>query len=120
MSSDNFENIPRTLCLYCDTAFNEGEFRVFCDNECHENYTHQQRAGFLKKIDAILRRNWAILCELLGTNTKMEIDKWELMLMDYNFCYHTHCRITENGTIVYYCYDYSVTVTESICHVWLE
>jgi hypothetical protein len=119
MSYDD-EDIPYPACLFCNTSFVEGEYRSFCDNDCRENYNNrQQRIGFLKKIDTILRRNWDILNELLGTNKEMEIDKWELMLKDYNFCYHTHSR-SDNGKTIFYCYDYSFTVTENICHVWLE
>lgn len=119
MSYDD-EDIPYPACLFCDTPFMEEEYRSFCNNECRENYNNrQQRIVFLKRIDTILRRNWDILNELLGTSSEMEIDKWDLMLKDYNFCYHTHSR-TENGKTIFYCYDYSFTVTDSNCHVWIE
>jgi predicted nucleic acid-binding Zn ribbon protein len=120
MSYDD-EDIPHPACLFCDTPFSEEEYRSFCNNECRENYNNrQQRIGFIKRIDTILRRNWDILNELLGANTEMEINNWELILKDYNLCYHTHCRITEQGTIIYYCYDYSFIVTENVCKVCLE
>lgn len=119
MSNDDFENIPRSSCLYCDSPFDEAEYRVFCDNDCKSSYNQMQRTKFLEKINTILKRNWDVLKEHLGTNSEMEIDKWELMLKDFNFCYHTHSRTEKNKTI-FYCYDYSFTLTDNTCLVSLE
>lgn len=120
MSIDNENSGTHKECLLCGTAFSRKSKKKFCSDECSEIYFGEHKEDSLKKINQILKRNWEILKEVLGKNTAVEIDILALQLKDFNFCFHTHHRITANGKGIFYCYDYSFSITGSICIVCVE
>jgi predicted nucleic acid-binding Zn ribbon protein len=120
MSIDDENSGTHKECLFCNQPFSKKSKKEFCSKDCREYYFQIHKEDSLKKINQILKRNWEILKEVLGKNTVIEIDILALQLKDFNFCFHTHHKITANGKGVFYCYDYSFSVNGSMCVVSIE
>lgn len=68
-------------CLDCGTILRGRSDKKFCDDQCRSHYNNQIKAGMqsaMKPVNAILRKNHAILSRLCPEN-KIRIRKDDLL-----------------------------------------
>jgi len=97
-------------CLDCGTILRGRSDKKFCDDQCRSHYNNQIKAGMqsaMKPVNAILRKNHAILSRLCPQH-KTRIKKDDLLKNGFNPDYHTHLHHTQNGNTYYFCYEYGV------------
>lgn len=97
-------------CLDCGTILRGRSDKKFCDDQCRSHYNNQIKAGMqsaMKPVNAILRKNHAILSRLCPQH-KTRIKKDDLLKNGFNPDYHTHLHETQNGNTYYFCYEYGV------------
>lgn len=102
-------------CLDCGTLLRGRADKKFCDDQCRSNYNNQIKAGSasaLRPVNAILRKNHAILTRLC-TGNKVRLKKDELLRYGFDLTYHTHLYNTQNGNTYYFCYDYGYLKLEN-------
>lgn len=80
---------PERLCCVCDKPFYGRSDKVFCDGHCKNRY-HSDVRKHTKSASAvnvkILRKNYAILCGLLGSPCeKYVVKKLKLKELGFNF-----------------------------------
>jgi len=81
--------------------------KKFCSDQCRSTYFHRARPEeytYVKRINAILRKNWRILCEY-PASAKKPIHATELRLQGFDFGHFTSCDIDKDGLRRYYCYN---------------
>lgn len=94
-------------CPECGTSIRGRADKKFCSDQCRSTYFHRVRPeeyAYVKRINAILRKNWRILCEFPVTDKK-PIHATELKLRGFDLGYFTSCEIDKDGLRWYYCYN---------------
>ncbi len=95
-------------CLDCASPLRGRTDKKFCDDQCRSNYNNRLKAGAspaLRQVNAILRKNHAILTRLCS-KSKIRLKKDDLLRNGFDLTYHTHLYNTRNGNTYYFCYDY--------------
>ena len=95
-------------CLDCGSVLRGRTDKKFCDDQCRSNYNNHLKADAstaLRQVNAILRKNHAILTRLC-TADKIKLKKDDLLRCGFDPSYHTHLYHTQNGNTYYFCYDY--------------
>lgn len=98
-------------CATCDKELHGRADKKFCDDQCRTMFNNQSKPRdslVVKNINAILRKNKAILEQILSTypdknTTRISLKK--LNDLHFNFSYSTHQLNTKNGVYIF-CYEY--------------
>jgi len=96
-------------CKICAKSIKGRSDKLFCSSICKNVYHKKLR--YATKIAAIeingyLKRNYAILSELLGNNkTQIKIYRNQLEKKKFRFKYHTHFHINSKNKTFFYIYD---------------
>ena len=86
----------RTDMIFCS---------VGCKNHYHKNVRYISKTAAIE-INGYLKRNYAILWELLGENkTQVKIYRNQLEKKKFRFKYHTHFHINSQNKMFHYIYD---------------
>ncbi|MCO5235003.1 MAG: DUF2116 family Zn-ribbon domain-containing protein [Chitinophagaceae bacterium] len=97
-------------CLYCGKPVKGRIDKKFCDDWCRNafnNKRYSQSSGFVRNINAILRRNRQILEELIPSGKETaRASRKKLAEKGFNFQYITHTHITQKGLTYFFCYEY--------------
>src|SRR5690554_3665683 len=96
-------------CKICEKTLRGRSDMVFCSVGC-KNYYHKHVRYASKKaaieINGFLKRNYAILYELLGENkTQIKVYRNVLERKKFRFKYHTHFHINSKNKTFHYVYD---------------
>lgn len=83
--------------------------KIFCSVYC-KNYYHSKLRYAAKKaaieINGYLKRNYAILLELLGKNkSQLKVYRNVLESKKFRFKYHTHLHVNSRNKTFHYIYD---------------
>lgn len=95
-------------CLDCGAVLRGRADKKFCDDQCRSNYNNHLKAetsSALKQVNAILRKNHAILTKIC-TGSKIKLKRDDLLRYGFDLTYHTHLYCTQNGNTYYFCYNY--------------
>lgn len=78
---------------------------VYCKNVYHKKIRYASKIAAIE-INGYLKRNYAILLEILGKN-KSQIKVYRNLLekKKFRFKYHTHFHINSKSKMFYYVYD---------------
>ena len=102
-------------CLYCNNEFKEGRTdRKYCNDLCRAAYHNQQRRlqqSSVQKINAILKKNLAILKRLSPEGYSV-VRKTTLSEQGYNFNYFTNIYRTKDQRLYFFCYDRGFAVNQ--------
>ena len=94
-------------CLDCGETIRGRSDKKFCSDLCRNNFNNRlnrDEMNFIRNVQNILRRNRRILAELNpGKSVKLHRD--ELISRGFNFTFHTHSFIAQDGTTHYFCFD---------------
>ena len=91
----------------------------FCDDYCRSAYNNElhrnmQGAGFLRKVNSILRRNRRILEEIMaGGENALKVQREILAKKGFNFNYLTGVFADQDGAIFYFCYEYGYRIIDN-------
>lgn len=98
----------KRLCLDCTAPVVGRSDKKFCDDACRSNYNNKLKSddlGYIRKVNAILKRNRDIL-ELYNPDGKARINIKKLQSKGFNFDYSTNLYKTAKGDVYYFCYEY--------------
>lgn len=83
--------------------------KIFCSAYCKNYYHSKLRYASQKaaiEINGYLKRNYAILLEILGKNkSQMKVYRNVLETKKFRFKYHTHLHVNSRNKTFYYIYD---------------
>lgn len=96
-------------CKICQKILRGRSDKVFCSMDCknnyHKNVRYASKAAAIE-INGFLKRNYAILWELLGENkTQIKVYRNQLEKKNFRFKYHTHFHINSKNKMFHYVYD---------------
>ncbi|MEN9547740.1 MAG: hypothetical protein RIR12_331 [Bacteroidota bacterium] len=106
-------------CLACNKVLKGRVDKKFCDDYCRNNYNNQQKAksshsSLVRNINNALLKNRKILEGLLpDTEKTINVNKEKLHHLGFQFRYHTHVLVAQNGNTYFYCYDYGYRELEN-------
>ncbi|MCZ4244631.1 hypothetical protein [Pedobacter punctiformis] len=96
------------LCQDCALPLKGRADKKFCDDFCRNNYNNRLKSedsAVLKRINFILRKNRTILSKL-NPKEKAKVQRKKLLTAGFNFDYHTHTYLAQNGNLYVFCYEY--------------
>jgi|SRR5690606_27153945 len=96
-------------CKVCDKKLFGRSDKIFCDVACknhyHKNIRYNTKQAAIE-INSYLKRNYAILWEILGNNkTQIKVKRNLLARMKFRFKYHTHFHINSKNKMYRYVYN---------------
>lgn len=94
-------------CLDCGEIIRGRLDKKFCSDQCRNNYNnrlHRDEYAVVRKVNAVLRNNYKILCAL-NQSGKTILHRDKMLEAGYNFKYLTSILKTRSNTIYYFCYD---------------
>ncbi len=113
---------PIKNCLQCGQALRGRLDKKFCDDHCRSNFNNLRNSDVtstMRNINYLLRKNRRILAELATRNGQCNIPIDRLQQRGFDFRYHTHSILCEQGKLYKTCYDYAYTLLDeklvSIC-----
>ncbi|MBT0606552.1 hypothetical protein KIV10_00015 [Aequorivita echinoideorum] len=96
-------------CKICAKPLKGRTDKIFCSAHCKNQYHKYVRYASKTaaiEINGYLKRNYAILWELLGTNkTQVKVYRNILEKKKFRFKYHTHFHINSSNKTFFYVYD---------------
>ena len=96
-------------CKVCAKTIKGRSDKIFCSTYCKNVYHKKLR--YASKVAAIeingyLKRNYAILLEVLGNNkTQIKVYRTLFEKKGFRFKYHTHFHVNSKGKTFFYVYD---------------
>lgn len=98
-----------TKCKICEKSLTGRTDKIFCSTTC-KNYYHKKLRYATKQaaieINGYLKRNYAILMELLDNNkSQVKVYRNVLEKKKFRFTYHTHYHINSQNKMFHYIYD---------------
>ena len=94
-------------CLDCGEPIKGRSDKKFCADQCRNNFNNRlnrNEMNFIRNVQNILRRNRRILGEL-NTKEPTRVHRDELIARGFNFTFHTHTFMTQDGVTSYFCFD---------------
>ena len=95
-------------CLDCGEILRGRVDKKFCSDQCRNNYnnrTHRDDFAVVRKVNAVLKSNYKILCGLNQTG-KTTLHRDRLLEAGFNFKYLTSIYKPKSSSNTYYfCYD---------------
>ncbi|WPP49646.1 hypothetical protein [Catalinimonas niigatensis] len=102
------------VCLICGKILQGRADKMYCSPKCRaesRNRTIRGKKAYVKKINAILKRNRDLL-EKHCSKGKNKLSKSDLFQHGFKFGYFTGQYETKQGHLYYCCYDYGYQVIE--------
>jgi predicted nucleic acid-binding Zn ribbon protein len=106
--------IPEKLCLECGTTLRGRADKKFCSDQCRSTFNNRiysDETNYIRKINAILRKNWRILKEL-NPDGKIKVIGQALKTRGFDFQYFTSVYTTKEGAQYFYCYEQGYLLLE--------
>ena len=102
-------------CLECEEPIKGRIDKKFCSDLCRNAYNNKLNSDstvYVRKVNAILRKNRKILEELIPEQTA-KASKSKLLQKGFNFQYISNLYTTKKGVIYYFCYEYGYLPIEN-------
>lgn len=100
------------FCLDCHAELKGRTDKKFCDDQCRNNYNNKLKSEdseFVRKINQILNKNRKTLRE--ESNNGLDKVKREILVKKgFDFDYHTHYHLTDEGKVYICCYEYGYMI----------
>ncbi len=96
-------------CKICGNTLRGRLDKIFCSVKCKNHYHKNVRFATKTaaiEINGFLKRNYAILWELLGTHkTQVKVYRNMMEKKKFRFKYHTHFHINSQNKMFHYVFD---------------
>lgn len=96
-------------CKICQRPLKGRADKIYCSTACKNHYHKHLRYATKQaaiEINGYLKRNYAILLELLGNNkSQVKVYRNVLERKKFRFKYHTHFHINSHQKTFHYIYD---------------
>ena len=108
-------------CVACGNSLKGRIDKKFCDDYCRNNfhYQHKTRNNYnplIKAINSALQKNRKILETIFEENKSSPyVSRERLQFLGFQFVFHTHTRMSEEGKVQHFCYDYGYLKEENDC-----
>src|SRR5690606_4617892 len=96
------------FCKECGDKFAGRSDAKFCSDQCRSSFNNKEngyQSSYVRKINAVLRRNRKILSDL-NTSEGTEVTASELGRKGFDFEFFTTTYTTPKGEVYQYCYDH--------------
>jgi len=100
----------KKTCQQCGQEMQGRTDKKFCSTDCKNRYHIDNRRNTrdaVAEIDGYLHRNREILVTLMGSSTKVEIDRLVLSRTGFRYDYHTGTYLNKKGKMYRLVYDYA-------------
>lgn len=94
-------------CLECNDPLRGRSDKKFCSDQCRNSYHNEMNRddiNFIRNVHNILRKNRRILADL-NPDGNAKVHKDQLIVLGYNFQFHTNTYAIKNGEVCYFCYE---------------
>lgn len=101
------------VCKRCGAALHGRTDKVFCCDECRNDWHNERRRvreKELRKVNRILACNWRILSRKVHSGKRM-VRREELAAENFNFGVYTQMRRKFPGVRIYSCYNLSYRIS---------
>lgn len=98
----------KRTCPECGDPVYGRTDKKFCSDQCRNSYNNKNTGysnGYIRKINAVLKKNRRILSEL-NPNGKTKTHLNKLQAKGFDFNYYTNTYTTKAGTTYYFCYEH--------------
>jgi hypothetical protein len=108
-------------CFECGDPLRGRSDKKFCSDTCRNAYNNRVNCdanNFVRNVNNVLRRNRRILENVLEHASPI-VSRYQLVRLGFDFRYFTHYTPVQEGSKVYYCYEfgYRQYEDESLCVV---
>ncbi len=96
-------------CLACGKPVKGRADKKFCDDYCRNTYNNELNSetnSYVRRINQVLKKNRAILEELLGSEGMKKYPKNKFADKGFRFGFHTHQYTNKKGNVYNFCYEY--------------
>ncbi|MGK9119633.1 hypothetical protein KXS00_16860 [Olivibacter jilunii] len=96
------------FCLDCQEPLIGRSDKKFCNDACRSNFNNKlktQDQNYVRRINAILKRNRRIIMDL-NPNGMKKVLKEDLSNMGFDFKHYTHILNTAKGSRYFFCYEF--------------
>jgi hypothetical protein len=100
----------RLKCQQCGAEFKGRSDKRFCSVACKNAWHAEHRRATrdaVAEIDGYLHRNREILATLMGSASKVELDRLVLTRTGFKYEYHTGTYLNKEGKMYRIVYDYA-------------
>lgn len=94
-------------CIECNEPLRGRSDKKFCSDQCRNSFHNEinrDDINFIHNVHNILRKNRRILADL-NSGGEAKVHKDQLIVLGYNFQFHTNMYITRSGDEYYFCYE---------------
>ena len=101
--------IEKRICLTCGEPVVGRSDKRYCDDGCRNAYNNKLNSvpnNFVRKIDAVLKRNRRVLGEVLGEEKKQKVSRESLLAKGLNFDFFTYQLSNTKGQVYFFVYEY--------------
>jgi hypothetical protein len=102
--------MPKLNCQHCAKGIQGRSDKKYCSVQCKNDFNQALKLttfSAIRHIDGILHKNHQILATILGSRPSVNIARFELESMGFNFNYHTSIYTNTHNKQYYYIYDYA-------------
>ena len=95
------------ICKECGDKFVGRSDAKFCSDQCRSSFNNKEngyQSAYVRKINAVLRRNRKILREL-NVEEGVQVTASELGRKGFDFSFFTTTYTAKTGEVYLYCYD---------------
>jgi predicted nucleic acid-binding Zn ribbon protein len=108
--------MPLKTCRSCGKPVRGRSDKKFCDDYCRNAFNNQLKTNnteYMRRVNAILRRNRNILSRALAQNREIRKTRKEVLMHEgFRFSYVTHVYTNKKGKTYFFCYEFGYRHTE--------
>lgn len=101
--------MEKRMCLACGQPVVGRSDKRYCDDGCRNAYNNKLNSipnNFVRKIDAVLKRNRRILSEVLDNEKMQKISREKLLAKGIHFDFFTNQLSNAKGQVYFFVYEY--------------
>lgn len=101
--------MKKRMCLACGKSVVGRSDKRYCDDGCRNAYNNKLNSvpnNFVRKIDAVLKRNRRVLSEVLGEESVQKVSRENLLAKGLDFEFFTYQLSNAKGQVYFFVYEY--------------
>lgn len=101
--------MEKRMCLTCGGPVIGRSDKRYCDDGCRNAYNNKLNSvpnNFVRKVDAVLKRNRRVLSEVLGEEPVQRVSRGSLLAKGLDFDFFTYQSSNAKGQVYFFVYEY--------------